>query len=128
MFFKIRVLKNFAMLTGKRLCRSLFLIKLKAWWIVFFTEDLLWLPPTGQTISTGKKDCTVNRESSWKKVYIEKNKTKTKKLLLYLSLCWTKVHKNVSKFLEIFRSMIKLKIIKHMKSFFLVLRLFQKKI
>ena len=31
MFFKIRVFKNFAILTGTHLCRSLFLIKLQAW-------------------------------------------------------------------------------------------------
>ena len=31
MFFKIGVLKNFTVLTGKRLCWSLFLIKLQAW-------------------------------------------------------------------------------------------------
>ena len=30
MFFKIGVLKNFAILTGKRLCWSLFLIKVQA--------------------------------------------------------------------------------------------------
>ena len=32
MFFKISVLKNFAIFTGKRLCCSLFLIKLQAFW------------------------------------------------------------------------------------------------
>ena len=31
MFFRIGVLKNFAMFTGKNLCWSLFLIKLQAW-------------------------------------------------------------------------------------------------
>ena len=31
MFFKIGVLRNFAMFTGKHLCWSLFLIKLQAW-------------------------------------------------------------------------------------------------
>ena len=31
MFFKIGVLKNFAIFTGKHLCRSLFLVKLQAW-------------------------------------------------------------------------------------------------
>ena len=32
MFFKISILKNFAIFTGKRLCCSLFLIKLQAFW------------------------------------------------------------------------------------------------
>ena len=31
MFFRIGVLKNFAIFTGKHLCRSLFLIKLQCW-------------------------------------------------------------------------------------------------
>ena len=31
MFFKIDVLKNFVIFTGKHLCRSLFLIKLQTW-------------------------------------------------------------------------------------------------
>ena len=36
MFFKIGVLKNFAILPGKHLCWSLFLIKLQAWviWLI----------------------------------------------------------------------------------------------
>ena len=46
MFFKIGVLENFAIFTGKRLCWSFFLIKLQAWNIAkfwgtaFFTEHL----------------------------------------------------------------------------------------
>ena len=66
-FFKIGVLKNFTIFTGKQLCWSLFLVKLQGWRPMtllkrdsntdvfseyckifknsFFIEHLLWLPP-----------------------------------------------------------------------------------
>ena len=50
MFFKMDVLKNFIMFTGKHLCWSLFLVKLQAWRhfaeflrIAIFIEHLWWL-------------------------------------------------------------------------------------
>ena len=46
-FFKIGVLKNFAIFRGKHLCRSLFKIKLQVFRylkIDFFMEHLPWLP------------------------------------------------------------------------------------
>ena len=44
-FFKVSVLKNFAIFTEKHLCWNLFLIKLQIWRPVtwFFIEDLRWL-------------------------------------------------------------------------------------